>query len=370
MRVNGGATPRALMGVVAASLFGAGVLTAIWWTNNPIHAWAWGITNLTASLIRSRPGVLLYLASFWLGTAMVFAAGGGAIYWTMKKIGRASALNLFIVGGAVCFAVWFAAQNRTIVEAPDPLGCRRRGSPSRRNHRPWLGWHFPPLGVGGCNRVGHGLGVLPGSRGEAGAGLGMADGCVMSAIHPEPKSATSASRLPGCTPPPPSKAGLEHPITIVIMTLASGRAPSARTAASPRGRAGRPRLGQAPASAAAGAAGLRPGLGPAKPARFKEVVSATAELRSARGGHGKPLGRPRRASAWWCAASFSRLHHSQEHGDALTMAGPLARIARAPRSPLAVLKRAAGLSSATSPVRPRDDVQRRPIPSNSLIRSL
>ena len=90
----------------------------------------------------------------------------------------------------------------------------------------------------------------------------------------------------------------------------------------------------------------------------------------ARHGHGKPLGRPRRASAWWCAASFSRLHHSQEHGDALTMAGPLARIARASRSPLAVLKRAAGLSSATSPVRPRDDVQRRPIPSNSLIRNL
>ena len=52
-----------------------------------------------------------------------------------------------------------------------------------------------------------------------------------------------------------------------------------------------------------------PELGPARPARFMEVVSAMAERGSARGRAWKVAGPARTgdgvAGAWWCAASFS-----------------------------------------------------------------
>lgn len=110
MGLNWGTTPRTLTGIVVASLFGAGTLSALWWTQNSIQAWAWGRTNLTASLIRSQPGVLSFVAIFTILTAFAFAVGGGAIYWAMRKFGRASAMNLLIAGAAACFVVWYAAQ--------------------------------------------------------------------------------------------------------------------------------------------------------------------------------------------------------------------------------------------------------------------
>ena len=54
--------------------------------------------------------MLLVVATFCLVVALVFAVGGAAIYWGMKKIGRASAMQLPIVGAAACFAVWYVAQ--------------------------------------------------------------------------------------------------------------------------------------------------------------------------------------------------------------------------------------------------------------------
>ena len=108
--MNRRTTPRILTGIIAGSLFGAATLSAFWWTKNPVQAWAWGHTDLTATRVVSQPSVLLVVAVFCLLVAVVFAFGGGAIFWTMKKIDRLSATNLVIVGGAVCFVTWYAVQ--------------------------------------------------------------------------------------------------------------------------------------------------------------------------------------------------------------------------------------------------------------------
>ena len=76
-------------------------------------------------------------------------------------------------------------------------------------------------------------------------------------------------------------------------------------------------------------------------------------------GRGRPLGSPGRATGrrglWWCAASFSRLQHRQEHGGALTMAGPPCKDGqRAKIAAAAMLSGVAGLSGATTPARPHD----------------